>query len=91
MAVHVGPYEFDRVSYDKDGDVLYLRRGPEQTAADTFGSPEGHAVCLDGQGDVIGITLTNAKWLSEREGKLRVTVPRRLEADLADLARALDS
>ncbi len=44
MTVHVGPYEFDHVSYDKDGDVLYLRRGPERSAADTFGTPEGHAV-----------------------------------------------
>jgi hypothetical protein len=25
MTVHVGPYEFDQVSYDNDGDVLYLR------------------------------------------------------------------
>ena len=74
MTVRVGPYEFDRVSYDKDGDVLYLRRGPDQAAADTFASPEGHAVCLDGHGEVIGITLVNAKWLSRHDGGLRVTV-----------------
>lgn len=51
MTVHVGPYEFDWVSYDKDGDIPYLRRGPEQIAADAFGSPEGHAVGLDGHGE----------------------------------------
>ncbi len=44
MTVHIGPYEFDHVSYDKDGDVLYLRRGPQKPAADTFGTTEGHAV-----------------------------------------------
>lgn len=32
MTVHVGPYEFDNVSYDSDGDVLYLRRGEPQKA-----------------------------------------------------------
>jgi hypothetical protein len=44
MTVHVGPYEFDHVSYDNDGDVLYLRRGERQAAADAFGTPEVHAV-----------------------------------------------
>jgi hypothetical protein len=38
MTVHVGPCEFDHVSYDNDGDVLYLRRGERQAAVDTFGS-----------------------------------------------------
>ncbi len=37
MTVHVGPYEFDHVSYDSDGDVLYLRRGEQLAAADTLG------------------------------------------------------
>jgi uncharacterized protein YuzE len=89
MAVHVGPYEFDHVSYDKDGDVLYLRRGQQKAAADTFGTPEGHAVRLDGDGEVIGITIVNAKWLLERDGRLKVTVPSLMETDPADLAQAL--
>ncbi len=89
MTVHVGPYEFDRVSYDKDGDVLYLRRAPAQVVTETFGSPEGHAVCLDERREIIGITLINAKWLSERDGGLRVTVPRTIETDLGDLAKVL--
>jgi uncharacterized protein YuzE len=88
MTVHVGPYEFDHVSYDKDGDVLYLRRGQQKAAADTFGTPEGHAVRLDGDG-VIGITIVNAKWLLERDGGLKVTVPSLMETDPTDLAQAL--
>ena len=89
MTVHVGPYEFDHVSYDKDGDVLYLRRGPERSAADTFGTPEGHAVRLDEHGEVIGITIVNAKWLQECDGGLKVTVPSLMETDPDDLAKAL--
>lgn len=38
-----------------------MRRGEQQAAADTFGTPEGHAVRLDENGDVIGITIVNAK------------------------------
>jgi uncharacterized protein YuzE len=89
MTVHVGPYEFDQVSYDSDGDVLYLRRGEQQAAADTFGTPEGHAVRLDANGEVIGITIVNAKWLLERDGKINLTVPSLIETNTDDLAEAL--
>lgn len=89
MTVHVGPYEFDHVSYDSEGDVLYLRRGERRNAADTFGTPEGHAVRLDENGDVLGITIVNAKWLLERDGTIAVTVPSLIETNPDDLAAAL--
>lgn len=89
MTVHVGPYEFDHVSYDSDGDVLYLRRDEQQAAADTFGTPEGHAVRLDKGGEVIGITIVNAKWLLERDGTITITVPSLIETNADDLAAAL--
>jgi uncharacterized protein YuzE len=89
MIVHIGPYAFDVVSYDREGDVLYLRRGSRELAANTIGTPEGHAVRLDEKGEVIGITLVNAKWLVERDGKITVTVPRLIETNADDLARAL--
>lgn len=66
MIVHVGPYEFDHVSYDSDGDVLYLRRGERQEAAETFSTPEGHAVRMDESRELVGITIVNAKWLAKR-------------------------
>jgi len=87
--VHVGPYEFDHASYDSDGDVLYLRRGEPREAADTFGTPEGHAVRLDEQGEVIGITIVNAKWLLGRKGKITITVPSLIEPDSDELAAVL--
>jgi uncharacterized protein YuzE len=89
VTVHVGPYEFDQVAYDSEGDVLYLRRGEPQAAADTFGTPEGHAVRLDEGGEVIGITIVNAKWLVERDGKIPITVPNLIETNADDLAAAL--
>jgi len=89
MTVHVGPYEFDHVSYDSEGDVLYLRRDEQRVAADTFGSPEGHAVRLDEHGEVIGLTIVNAKWLLNRDGGITVTVPSMIETNAEDLEAAL--
>ncbi|HEY5342829.1 MAG TPA: DUF2283 domain-containing protein [Solirubrobacteraceae bacterium] len=89
MTVHVGPYEFDHVSYDGDGDVLYLRRGEPQKAEETFSTPEGHAVRMDHDRQVIGITIVNAKWLVERDGTITVTVPSLIETNADDLAAAL--
>lgn len=78
-----------RVSYDADGDVLYLRRGERQAAADTVGAPEGHAVRLDADGQAIGITIVNAKWLLERDGRLAITVPSRIETSAEEISQAL--
>jgi uncharacterized protein YuzE len=79
--VHFGPYEFDRVVYDSEGDVLYLSRNEAPAAADTIATPEGHAVRLDEIGEVIGITIVNAKWLVERDGKISLTVPSLIETN----------
>lgn len=89
MMVKIGEYEFDQVNYDADGDVLYLRVGESQAAANTYGTPEGHAVRFDEDGRVIGMTIVNAKWLSERDGKVTITVPSLIETRAEDLAAAL--
>lgn len=82
------PVSIFNVSHDNDG-VLYLRRGKRQAAADTFGTPEGHAVRLDADGQVIGITIVNAKWLLERDGNLTITVPSRIETNADEISQAL--
>jgi uncharacterized protein YuzE len=91
VRVKIGPYEFDHVAYDATGDVLYLRARQSRPAADTFGTPEGHAVRFDEDGDVIGITIVNAKWLLERDGKIGITVPEVIETSADDLAPVLRS
>jgi len=90
MTFHVGPYEFDHVSYDSEVDVLYLRRrGKGLPAPRTFSTPEGHAVRLDASGDLISITIFNDKWLLEHDGRIPLTVPRLIETNAADLTKAL--
>jgi uncharacterized protein YuzE len=89
MTVRIGEYEFDQVSYDARGDVLYLGVGGSGSAASTYATPEGHAIRFDDNGDVMGITIVNAKWLMDREGKITITIPRLIETPAEDLAAAL--
>ena len=88
--VTIGETSFDHVSYDRDADVLYLSVGEPQPADQTFASPEGHAVRLDKDRRVIGITLVNANALLER-GSLQLTLPRVVQVDVAALESALRS
>jgi uncharacterized protein YuzE len=91
----MGSHEFDSVVYDAERDVLYLRRGVPRPARETVASPEGHAVRLNESGEIIGITVVNARWLAGRDGRITVTVPEsahapeRLETSAKDLAPAL--
>jgi uncharacterized protein YuzE len=93
--VRLGHHEFDDVFYDADVDVLYLSRGKPVAAKETLPSPEGHAIRLNDAGEIIGITVVNAKWLAERDGQITVTIPEstcaseRLETSASDLAPAL--
>jgi uncharacterized protein YuzE len=80
MTVTIGDIQFDNVSYDAEGDVLYLHVGDPRSAVDFDESPEGHHVRFDAGGNLVGVTIVNAKWLLERDGKIVITVPERLEA-----------
>jgi uncharacterized protein YuzE len=75
MTVRIAHLDFDHVRYDHDGDVLYLSVGEPRVAADSIVTPEGHVVRMDADGEIIGITLINAKWLSERPEGLSITLP----------------
>jgi uncharacterized protein YuzE len=83
--VRLGNLQFDHVVYDSDAGVLYLSVGEPREPARQASSPEGHLVCYDADDVVIGITVVNAKWLSERDGE--ITVSMRVGAE--DLAPAL--
>jgi uncharacterized protein YuzE len=50
MSVTIADITFDRVSYDRDADVLYLHVGDPTGAADFDESPEGHALRFDHDG-----------------------------------------
>jgi uncharacterized protein YuzE len=75
MTVQIANLTFGRVRYDADGDVLYLHRGDPSDAVDFDASPEGHALRLDRQGTLVGVTILNVRWLLDHEGEITLTTP----------------
>jgi uncharacterized protein YuzE len=91
VSIQIGDREFEHATYDETADVLYLRIGDLKEAASTLGTTEGHAVRFDGSGNIIGITIVNARWLLERDGEIALSIPgQRIEAPAADLSAALE-
>jgi uncharacterized protein YuzE len=75
MTVTIGSLTFDHATYDEHGDVLYLHIGERQAAAYSEETPEGHVLRFNDRGEVIGVTIINAKWLLERDHAINITVP----------------
>jgi uncharacterized protein YuzE len=91
MSITVGHTTFDRVRYDADADVLYLHVGEPTQAVDFDESPEGHALRFDSDGQLVGITIVNAKRLLDDAKPIVITIPERVTIDPATLAPAVDS
>lgn len=92
MSIRIGGYDFEYAQYDEIGDVLYLRNGEVGLrAAATYGTAEGHAVRMDAKGSIIGMTIVNARWLVEQDGRIIVSIPQqRIEATAQDVSAALE-
>lgn len=54
---------------------MYLAIGAPREAADQLLTQEGHVLRYDEEGELIGITLINAKWLAERDGVINLSFP----------------
>jgi uncharacterized protein YuzE len=75
MTVTIGQHTFDRVRYDAEGDVLALHKGEPSSAADFEESPEGDALRFNAAGELVGITILNARHRLERDGHVSITLP----------------
>ena len=89
MNIKIDGLVFDRANYDADGDVLCLARGDSNEAANAALTPKGHGVRYGGDGQVIGVTMINARRLLDRDGHLTITLPHEVRVDARDLAGAL--
>jgi uncharacterized protein YuzE len=85
MTIKIGHLEFDDVVYDAESDVLCLSIGEPRPAADSEETARGHAIRYDANGEIVGITIVNAKWLIDRKGNIEIP----LWVDGEDLAPAL--
>jgi uncharacterized protein YuzE len=87
MTVSFGDVTFDQVDFDRDADVLYLSiSGVEPAHYDE--SPEGHALQFDADGNLCGITVIGVSHHADDAGRVALTVPKREELGLDDLALA---
>lgn len=88
----IGGLIFEHGNYDAENDVLYLGRTPSNKASWGEGTVEGHGVHFNDDGEVIRLTIVNAKWLLERDGYLKITfpIPREVRIPPGELARAFD-
>jgi uncharacterized protein YuzE len=87
VSVTIGGIEFDNNFYDGDADVLYLHVGEPSTAVDWDESREGHHLRFGSHGQLVGLTILNARRILEDDRKIVITLPeRRLEtSDLGDV------
>jgi uncharacterized protein YuzE len=90
MKVSAGPYTFDNVSYDTEVDVLYLHMGDPSTAADFDEPPESHALRFDADGNMVGVTILNAKSLIERDGELTISIAMQIQDERLKVAAAIN-
>lgn len=66
---------FDDVTYDREGDVLYLWAGKRRKPAFDDASPEGHYLQFGPDGALIALTIVNARRILHEDGKIVVTLP----------------
>ncbi|MGH2864539.1 MAG: DUF2283 domain-containing protein [Solirubrobacteraceae bacterium] len=90
MSIQIGPYVFDRVRYDRDADVLYLAKGNPARAVEFDETPDGHAVSYDAEGELVGLTLIDArKLIDEATGdELLIELPAKAKSSELELALA---
>lgn len=91
MSVTINGIEFDNVTYDgPPADVLYLWAGEPRKPAYDDASPEGHYLQFGENGALIAVTIVNARWILEQEGKITITLPERqlVTSDLGDVLSA---
>jgi len=77
MGTQIGPYTCDRGRYGRDADGLYLALGDPARAVDFDETPGGHAVSYDAAGELVGLTLVDARLLLDeaKDGKVTIELP----------------
>ena len=86
--VTIGGITFDRVVYDREGDVLHLHVGDPAAAVDFDGTAEGDGTSYGPDGSLVGITILNARLRLEQDGKIELTLPEH-RVEVRDLGAVL--
>jgi hypothetical protein len=74
MTIQAGPYAFDHVVFDDEGDVLYMSIGSPRSARGEVTNEAFFRFDHDTD-ELIGITITSVRRILQRDGAVTVTLP----------------
>lgn len=85
--VKIAGIVFDNVEYDRPVDILYVNVGDPADAVDWDGTAEGDGTSYGPDGSLVGMTILNARYRLEHDGKIELTFPERrvVVRDLGDV------
>lgn len=75
MSITIGPYTFPIADYDAEGDVLELRTVVPDGAVGFDSTDEGDGLRFDEDGHLVGITILDARWRVQHDGRVTITLP----------------
>jgi hypothetical protein len=74
VAVVIGGIAFDSCHYDEVADTLCFHIGPTAWAIDFDETVEDHHLRFGAEGQLLSLTILNARWLLDRNGAIDVTL-----------------
>jgi uncharacterized protein YuzE len=75
MTIQAGPYTFDHVVFDDEGDVLYMAVGSPRRASGRLMRDNTFLRFDHDTDELVGMTVINARLLLQRDGVITVTLP----------------
>ena len=89
VEITIGPVTFDHADLDAENDVLYLHVGAPRIAEGEE-TAEGHVLrYAPGSRQIVGLTILGVQRIVDRDGELRVTMPRSVAVSAEDVRQAL--
>jgi len=74
VAIAIDGTAFDRYHYDQVADTLCFHIGPTKWAVDFDETVEDHHLRFGADGELLSVTILNARWLLDRDGAIDVTL-----------------
>jgi hypothetical protein len=74
VAVVIDGVAFDRYHYDEVADTLCFHTGPTAWAVDFDETTEEHLMRFDAGGNLLSLTILNARWRLDHDGAIDVTL-----------------
>ena len=74
VSLRIDDVVFDRYHYYEVADALCFHTGPTEWAVDFDETAEDHHLRFGAEGELLSLTILNARWLLDRDGAIDVTL-----------------